>query len=229
MSGAVWLADAGSFPGRDLRRVVPLRPQFTREQAPRSAALDDYLGNEDAPRTIKPPPAPRDRHGHLNLGCCPPWVANPPQGRVTRNGASAQLATGPRREPASADVLHAQLPADAFDPEPGLEPMPADGMVGIAEVAKILHLSVNRVRALIKEGIIPEAPARGPGRRFAGPLGMDTSTAKRLWPAAAITRMQVIAREEGQLSKPRRHLSDTNFSSRMHRLAESWGHSGDQA
>ena len=89
-------------------------------------------------------------------------------------------------------------------------------MVRIGTIARTLHLSVKRVRGMINEGIIPDAPVRGPGDQ-------------RLWPAEAVTQMQVIAREEGQPSKPQRHLSRTNFSVRMHQVAESWGRPGDQA
>jgi hypothetical protein len=105
------------------------------------------------------------------------------------------------------DALHEQLGGflDPVDEEQLKAAMPAaavDGaVVRIGELAKRLERKTDAIRNWIELGIIPPAPVR-----LAGNV--------RAWPAAEANAIITAARRERIPSKPRRPISETNFSLR---------------
>jgi hypothetical protein len=74
-------------------------------------------------------------------------------------------------------------------------------VVKIGQLAKRLDRGVDAIRNWIELGVIPPAPIQ-----LAGNV--------RAWPAAEAEAIVAAARRERILSKPRRQISETNFSLR---------------
>ncbi len=221
MTGAVWHGYPANGPREAPQSAVP----FDRAEADDGVLRDDlhaYLSYADAKPAERPPAVPRTHTVPLHLNGAAPWVHNPPGARAARTGNGAEYIAS-RRSRDQLDALHADLGEFIDAPQPAQQPaVPAEGMVGIEEVAKAVGLTVVGLRSQIRAGAIPDAPARGEGKRRASPLGkgLMITSAKKLWPAAEVAQMRVIAREEGQLNTPKRLRSLTNYSQRMHELAE---------
>jgi hypothetical protein len=144
---------------------------------------------------------------------------NPPAARARRSGPGAQFIADRRRDEREQDPLRAQL-GDYLDPEEPAAAVPLNGTVEIGAVAESVGLSVRQVRGWIHDGMLPDAPFRGDARnggRFGG-----KAAGRRRWPRELVTQLKVIAREEGQLSSPRRQISTTNFAQRAEALQDSY-------
>lgn len=161
------------------------------------ATLDEILHAQ--PAAIPPPPPRRGHRRHDYTG----WMHAHPPGRAG----------------AKPDELADLIGQEYFDPAP--EPPRAtqvvpEGMHMIGDLARALGRDTRTVRGWIKKGIIPEAPARTTGRAYEGGLGLENNTAKRMWPAAEINAIAVIAREEGIIDQPHAAwLTETNFKQRV--------------
>lgn len=177
-------------------RVSPDRGELVDEGARRDD-LHAYMSYADAPRAVQPSSvrwADEDKAGLL-----PVTPRNP---RFDYTGWHRMRPV--RREPQ--DRLHQQLGAEFFD-EPELESAkPAvtidpGAVVKIGDLARSLERGTDAIRNWIEQGTIPPAPIR---------LGHGV----RAWPAAEAAAIVTAARRERILSKPRRPISETNFSLR---------------
>lgn len=233
MTGRVWGGDQRG-PGRhNLFDVTALGAQLALQDHPGLATVDEYLAGQDGyiPRTETPaemaarlgipaPLVPRERARAVSLGNAALGVVNPPSTRIRRCGEGAQFA-GDLRTGDKPDPLREALGAEYFEPEPELEnPKPEVHRgqakpVSIGELARRLERKADSIRNWIDQGIIPDAPLRSPGKAtFTGGLGIATTSAKRLWPAAEADELVRIAAQERILSKPRQPIGSTNFSQR---------------
>ena len=116
-----------------------------------------------------------------------------------------QYVDGRRDDDRQLDALHEQL-GDYLD-EPELDEAkpavtePPGAVVKIDRLAAMLERKADSIRNWIEHGTIPPAPIRVAGN-------------VRAWPAAEAAAIVTAARREHILSKPRRPISETNFSVR---------------
>jgi hypothetical protein len=215
--GACWQGDQRG-PGRhNLYDVPPPRPQLNLADHPRLADLDGWLDGEDAPRTIPPPPVPRDRAARVRLGAPGPGVVNPPSAKIRRQGLGAQftgdLRTDARRH--QLDQLH-ELLGDYLDEEPELvesassaiADLGGEGLYGMGHLAKRLGRKPGTLSGWIARGWLPDAAHRRPGGQYGE---------RRYWTGAEVELIVSEAQAAGFLGSGGHDLmiTETSFSQRV--------------